>query len=140
MSNHSGLSIGEVAERAGVATSAIRYYERVGLLRAPSRESGRRVYDEEVFESLALIALARDAGFSVAETNALMHGFDRATPAGPRWRALAGRKLEEIAERIERAERMRVLIERLMRCQCHTLGECVRSRKAAMAAAKLPTT
>src|SRR6059058_3293516 len=108
-----GLSIGEVAERAGLATSAIRYYERAGLLRPPRRASGRRVYDDDIFEALALIDLAQDAGFTVAETKTLMHGFDRTTPAAPRWRALAQQKLEEIAERIERAERMQALLQRL---------------------------
>jgi MerR family redox-sensitive transcriptional activator SoxR len=138
MSNSNSLTIGKVAERAGRAPSAIRYYERAGLLPAARRESGRRVYDEDVFEALALIDLAQDAGFTVAETNALMHGFDRTTPASQRWRQLARQKLGEVAQRIERAERMRALLERLMRCQCHTLGECARSRKAALTAAKLP--
>jgi MerR family redox-sensitive transcriptional activator SoxR len=130
------LSIGEVAARAGLNTSALRYYERVGLLRAPRRFGGRRVYDEDVFESLALIQLAQDAGFTVAETRVLMHGFDRATPPSQRWRSLAETKLEEIAIRIARAERMRELLQRLMRCQCQNLGDCVRSRRAAMAVAR----
>jgi len=137
MSKRTGLTIGEVAERADRAPSAIRYYERAGLLRPPRRESGRRIYDEDVFETLALIDLAQDAGFTVAETRALMHGFDRATPASQRWRTLAEQKLDEIVRHIERAEQMRALLQRLTRCQCHTLGECVRSRKAAMLAAKL---
>lgn len=130
-----GLSIGEVAERAGINTSALRYYERVGLLRSPRRAAGRRVYDEDVFESLALIDLAQDAGFTVSETRILMHGFDRTTPPSQRWRSLAQQKLDEIATRIARAERMRELLQRLMRCQCETLGECTRARRAAMAVA-----
>jgi DNA-binding transcriptional MerR regulator len=135
MSTTQGLSIGEVAEGAGVNTSAVRYYERVGLLRSPRRVAGRRVYDEDVFESLALIDLAQDAGFTVAETRILIHGFDRTTPPSQRWRSMAQHKLDEIAIRIARAERMRGLLQRLMRCQCQTLGECVRTRRAAMAVA-----
>jgi MerR family redox-sensitive transcriptional activator SoxR len=130
------LSIGEVAERAGVNASAVRYYERVGLLRTARRVAGRRRYDEDVFESLALIGLAQDAGFTVAETRVLMHGFDRSTPPSQRWRSMAEKKLEEIAIRIARAERMRELLQRLMRCQCQNFGDCVRSRRAAMAVAR----
>jgi MerR family transcriptional regulator, redox-sensitive transcriptional activator SoxR len=129
------FGIGEVAARAGVAASAVRYYERAGLLRAPKRVSGRRTYDETVFETLALIELAQSAGFTVAETKVLLHGFEGTTPASRRWRSLARTKLGEITQRIERAERMRDVLERLLRCQCDSLGQCVRSRKAAMALA-----
>jgi Predicted transcriptional regulators len=121
--------------RAGVAASAVRYYERAGLLRAPKRVSGRRAYDESVFETLALIELAQGAGFTVAEIRILLHGFEGMTPASHRWRSLAKTKIEEITKRIERAERMRVVLERLVRCQCESLGQCVRSRKVAMALA-----
>jgi MerR family redox-sensitive transcriptional activator SoxR len=85
-----------------------------------------------VFESLALIRLAQEAGFTVSEVRRLLSGFDRATPASTRWRSLAQRKLEEINARIERAERMRELLERLLKCRCDTLGQCVRGRVAAL--------
>jgi MerR family transcriptional regulator, redox-sensitive transcriptional activator SoxR len=129
------FAIGEVAARAGIAASAVRYYERAGLLRAPKRVSGQRAYDETVFETLALIELAQGAGFTVAETKVLLHGFESTTPASQRWRSLARTKLEEITRRIDRAQRMREVLERLLRCQCDSLGQCVRSRKAAMALA-----
>ena len=135
MANEMMFAIGEVAARAGVAASAIRYYERAGLLRAPKRVSQRRAYDETVFETLALIELAQDAGFTVAETRVLLHGFEGSTPASQRWRSLARVKRQEIVQRIERAERMRAVLDRLLRCECESLAQCVRSRKAAMALA-----
>lgn len=128
----SGLRIGEVARIARLNTSAIRYYEDEGLLRPARRVGGRRVYDRSVFESLALIALAQDAGFTMHEIKELLHGFTHVTPASHRWQAMARRKLDEIAARIERAEQMRGLLQRLMRCQCETLGQCVRRRTAIM--------
>jgi DNA-binding transcriptional MerR regulator len=137
MSNVTGLTIGEVASRTGRASSAIRYYERAGLLRPTRRASGRRVYDEDVFERLALIFLAQDAGFTIAETKVLLHGVDPAATASERWRALGKEKIAELTQRIERAEQMRGLLERLMRCRCLTLDDCARSRKAALAKAKL---
>jgi Predicted transcriptional regulators len=136
MANAGRLTIGDVATRAGLSPSTMRYYEKVGLLTPPPRAAGRRVYDEHVFESLALINLAHDAGFTVAETKILLHGFDRATPPSQRWRAMAQRKLDEIAVRIARAEGMRQVLQRLMHCECRTLGECVRSRRTAMETAE----
>jgi MerR family redox-sensitive transcriptional activator SoxR len=132
MGNAGGLTIGDVAARAGLSPSTMRYYEKVGLLAPPRRAAGRRVYDENVFDSLALINLAHDAGFTVSETKFLMHGFDRATPPSQRWRSMAQRKLDEIAVRIARAEGMREVLQRLMRCECRTLGECLRSRRTAI--------
>jgi len=129
------LTIGEVAAHARVNASAIRYYERAGLLPAARRKSKRRVYDDDVFELLALIQLAQHAGFTVAETRTLLHGFERGTPPSQRWRVMAVRKMKEIEARIERAERMRDVLERLLRCRCETLGQCVRSRKEAMSLA-----
>src|SRR6476620_2660950 len=90
------LYIGEVARRTGLRASALRYYERSGLIRAPRRAGGRRVYDASIFESLALIQLARDAGFTIRETRWLLDGFDRGTPASTRWQSLARPKLVEI--------------------------------------------
>ena len=61
------LTIGEVARRAGIRTSAIRYYESVGLLPAPPRMSGRRRYDPSIVQRLAVLHLAQEAGFTMAE-------------------------------------------------------------------------
>jgi len=134
------ISIGEVARRTGLRTSALRYYERSGLLRATRRVGGRRVYDASVFESLGLVQLARDAGFTIRETKWLLDGFDRHTPASTRWQALARPKLAEVRGRIERAERMRDLLERLTRCRCETLGDCVRKRVARLASERASLT
>ena len=118
------LSIGEVAERAGLRTSAIRYYESVGLLPEAERISGRRRYDRDVFPRLALIELAQKAGFTVAEIGTLLHGFSRRTPPGVRWRKLAGRKLEEVEERIRETQAMRLVLLRLLDCECPTFEDC----------------
>ena len=132
MTSAEQLHIGEVARRAAVRASAIRYYERSGLIHPPRRAAGQRVYDASVFEALALIQLAQDAGFTIRETRMLLNGFDRATPASARWQSLARRKLGEVEDRIARAERMRDVLERLLRCRCETLGECVRKRAGAL--------
>lgn len=126
-------TIGEVARRAGLRVSAIRFYEHAGLLRPPRRANGRRVYDESVFEELALIRLAQSAGFTIRDIQQLLVGFDAATPASTRWQVLARRKLKETEESIARAQRMRDLLRKAVHCRCDTLAMCVRKHNAAMA-------
>ncbi len=126
MSGEIRLSIGEVARRAGVRTSKIRYYESVGLLGAPARSGGRRTYDGEIIDALRVVQLAQQAGFTLAEVRRLLRDFDAATPASIRWRAMAERKLREVAALIELARRRQRLLEALMSCDCGQLADCVR--------------
>jgi MerR family transcriptional regulator, redox-sensitive transcriptional activator SoxR len=118
------LPIGEVARRAGLRTSAIRYYEEIGLLPRAERQSGHRVYGQDVLERLAVVRLAQRAGFSLAETKTLISGFSEEVPPSERWRRMAERKLPEVEERLRRAEQMRDLLLRGMDCDCLTLDEC----------------
>jgi len=120
----SGLSIGQVAMRAGVRASALRYYEQIGLLPAPPRSNGRRSYDLKVFDRLALIAFARRAGFSIAEVKLLMSGFAPDTTASARWRDLAKRKERELDAIIVLAQERRRAVRAVQRCECRTLDEC----------------
>jgi MerR family transcriptional regulator, copper efflux regulator len=106
------LTIGELARRAGVRTSALRYYEEIGLLPAPARISGQRRYPESAATIVAVIALLRDAGFTLAEQKALMAPRDDAAD----WRQIAQRKLAELDERIARAQAAREAIRHGLRC------------------------
>jgi len=94
MSNE--LTIGEVARRAGVSPSAIRYYESVGLVEPERRSGGRRLYGELAVERLALISFAKEMGFSLDEVRQLLAGFPEETSAGARWVELATSKLAEL--------------------------------------------
>jgi MerR family redox-sensitive transcriptional activator SoxR len=124
------LAIGEVAERSGLATSALRYYEREGLLPRAEREGGRRFWREDVLDRLALIEVAKAAGFTVAEIQLLLSGFARRAPPGERWRALAGRKLAELERRLTEVERMKRVLETVTRCECPTLEACSEAIRA----------
>ena len=119
-----GLSIGEVGRRAGFEPSAIRYYERLGLLPRPARVGGKRRYDETVLDWLALIALAREAGFTMAEIKQLVAGFAPGTPPARRWQALATHKLAELDALIERVGRMRAVLRVALTCGCLRLEDC----------------
>ena len=118
------LTIGEVARRAGVRTSALRYYESIGLLPAPRRINGRRQYESATVQMLGVIQLAQQAGFTIAEIQTLFHGFAAGTPPAERWRPLAEHKLGEIDALIARAQRLRRLLETLLQCGCVSLEEC----------------
>jgi len=123
----SDWTIGEVGRRAGLRTSAIRYYESVGLLPRPLRQNGRRIYDPSILARLSVVELAQRAGFTIAETRTLLHGFARKTPPSARWQKLTERKLEEIDARIREAQEMRQVLEALRRCHCPTLTDCGRA-------------
>jgi MerR family transcriptional regulator, redox-sensitive transcriptional activator SoxR len=117
-------SIGEVAGRAGLKASAIRYYERIGLLPEPERVSGQRRYDDSVLKRLAVIEFAQRAGFTLAETRTLLNGFSASVPPSTRWRKLADRKLPEVEALIARATAMKQLLEEGLDCECLSLDDC----------------
>jgi MerR family transcriptional regulator, redox-sensitive transcriptional activator SoxR len=115
------LSIGEVAERAGLRPSALRYYEEAGLLPCPDRVSGRRRYQASVLGRLRVISCAQSAGFTIAEIRELIRGEDGAQGA---WRELAERKLLEVNALIEKAQATRRLLEDSLHCACQSLEDC----------------
>ena len=121
------LRIGQVAERAGVATSTIRFYEAEGLLPRAERSGGCRVYDEQIVERLTIIDLAKRAGFSLAEVKQLVDGFEPVISPGERWRSLAREKIVELDARIAEAVRMKQLLEIVRDCECPTFSDCSRS-------------
>jgi MerR family redox-sensitive transcriptional activator SoxR len=121
-----GLSIGEVAERIGLRPSALRYYEQVGLLPPPLRRSGQRRYDPGVLNRLAVIAQARRAGFTIAETRRLVAGFPADVPASRRWLDLAREKERELDALVDRINDMRRAVRAARQCTCDTLDECGR--------------
>ena len=129
------MSIGQVARRAGVKPSALRYYEGVGLLPPPERANGRRRYDGEVLrkvlDRLAVVRVAQQAGFTISEIRTLLDGFSEDTPPSGRWRVLAQDKLPEAEALVERALGMKSLLERGLRCQCLRLEECALFGKGA---------
>ena len=118
------LSIGEVARESGKATSAIRYYEEIGLLPEPVRVAGRRRYPREVVRSLAVIETAQRAGLTLDEIRLLLQASPDDGAVTDRLREVAERKLPELEALIERAELVRGWLEDAARCVCPTLDDC----------------
>lgn len=123
------ISIGEVARQAQLRPSAIRYYERLGLLPVPARASGRRLYDEVVLLRLEMIRFARQSGFTLREIRQLFAG----RPYSTRLRKLAGQKLTELESTIARARGMQLMLRRAIRCSCSSLEDCARRLRSSRA-------
>jgi redox-sensitive transcriptional activator SoxR len=119
------MTIGDVARRAGVATSAIRFYEDIALLPQPARVNGRRRYDAGTVQRLAVIAHAQQAGFTLDEIAELFFGFAAGTHPSARWEPLARRKLADLDARMDRILAMRDLLREGIRCGCLTMDQCV---------------
>ena len=118
------LTISEVGRRVGLRPSAIRYYERLGILPPTMRKSGQRRYGENVVYRLAVINQARQVGFSLKEVRDLFFGFGRRTTAGDRWKVMSRQKLDELDRAVERILAMKELLHRLENCGCGALDEC----------------
>jgi MerR family redox-sensitive transcriptional activator SoxR len=128
------MRIGEVARRAGVRVSLIRYYEDIGLLPEADRVSGQRRYDESVLRRLAVIDVVQRAGLRLDEIRELVeHGND---PMSDHLRELAERRLPEIDALIDRAQRVRIWLEGATRCDCQRIDECALFDDAALPSAK----
>ena len=118
------LTIGEVARRAGVAASTIRYYESIDLLPKPIREGGQRRYDESVLGKLGFIGVAQSAGFSLDQIKELVEGIDGGESMGTTMRSLSTRKLDEVEELLERTKAMKGWLEVAKECGCMSPAEC----------------
>ena len=117
------MLIGELARRAGVRASAIRYYEEIGLMQPPERASGRRRYGTDALQRLSVIAAAQLVGLSLAEIRALLEADDRGAVSG-RLQDLARRKLPEVDALIEHARLVRGWLEAAADCECPSLEDC----------------
>jgi MerR family copper efflux transcriptional regulator len=115
------LSIGKLAAAAGVGIDTVRFYERAGLLRKPSRTaSGYRMYAQEDIARLQFVRRAKALGFSLDEIAELL----RLNDGGGRRaavRSLAGQRLAEIEQKLAELTRMRDTLRHLVH-QCHGDG------------------
>jgi MerR family transcriptional regulator, redox-sensitive transcriptional activator SoxR len=119
------LTIGEVARRAGVRTSALRYYEEAGILPRPARVNGQRRYSEDLVNLVEVARFARSVGFTLAEIKQLFSGMHGRKDLRTQWRPLARAKLEELDRVIARARRMKSAIESGLECGCIRIEDCL---------------
>jgi len=115
------LSIGELAERSGVATTALRYYDELGLVRPAMRSSGHRRYAESAVAEVGAIRFFREVGFSLAEIISFLTAGDR-----PSRQEIIGRKLVELSEQQHRIEVAREALAHGQRCPAGDPLRCSR--------------
>ena len=114
------MTIGEIAERAGVPTSTVRYYERRGLLLPDAWKSGQRRYETGALRRLVFIGMLQDAGLSLDDIEGVL---DAATVG--EWKAIARERLTSLTEEIERLQQAREYLEGALLCRYdHPLTEC----------------
>src|SRR5260370_32347250 len=119
------LTISQVARQVGLQASAVRYYERIGLLPRAPRMSGQRRYDTTALYRLAIIQRARQLGFTLDEIRKLFIGFSNVTRASERWQTLSRKKLAELDGLMDGIKTVQRLLKKMMQnCRCDTLDQC----------------
>ncbi len=118
------LAISDVARVFGLRTSAIRYYEQIGILPPAMRKNGQRRYDNSALFRLAVVQRARETGFTLEEIRELFFGFPPGTRPPKRWHELSQRKIAELQARMKRLKLMETLLKRMENCRCDALDEC----------------
>jgi MerR family transcriptional regulator, redox-sensitive transcriptional activator SoxR len=121
----SQLTISEVARQVELQPSAIRYYERIGLLPPAQRISGQRRYDATALYRLAIIQRARQLSLTLDEIRQLFFGLRNVTRASERWQELSRRKLSELDGLMEGIKSVQRLLKKMMKnCRCETFDQC----------------
>lgn len=119
------LSIGHLAERAGVATSAIRFYESKGLISSVRTTGNQRRYEQATLRRVAFIRTAQQVGLSLEEIgDALATLPDRRTPTKADWHRLSTAWRPRLDEQIRRIQRLRDTLEECIGCGCLSLRSC----------------
>jgi DNA-binding transcriptional MerR regulator len=114
------LSIGELSERTGVSTTALRYYDELGLVRPAARAAGRRRYAPSAVRDVSLIVFLREIGFSLAEIERFMAGERQSR------QEMIDHKLAELAEQQHRIEVSRTALEHGRQCPASDPMKCPR--------------
>ena len=120
MSSTRLLPIGEVAETTGIAVSALRYYEEIGVISSATRVGGNRRFDPATIGRVSFIQRAKEAGFSLEEIGTIL---DDETGT---WRVLVDDKLIELTKRKDRLETMISMLAEIRECGCGAVATCPR--------------
>ena len=119
------LSIGEVAERSGVAPSALRFYERQGLIEAERTGGNQRRYDRAVLRRIAFIQAGRAAGVTLGEIRAALDGLPtRRVPSREDWERLSNKWRDDLDARIETLQALRNRLTTCIGCGCLSIDQC----------------
>lgn len=119
------LSVGEVARRAGVAVSALHFYERKGLIKAWRSEGNQRRYGRDVLRRVAVIRIAQQAGIPLARIKDALSALpDGRTPDARDWAELSARWRDDLNQRIRQLTDLRDRLEGCIGCGCLSMRDC----------------
>jgi len=119
------LSVGEVAARAGVAVSALHFYERKGLIRSHRTSGNQRRYDRDVLRRLAIIRMGQELGVPLAEIGEQLEALPDGRPAGKAdWARMSSRWRDRLDRRITLMTRLRDELTGCIGCGCLSLKTC----------------
>lgn len=118
-------TIGELARRAGVATSALRYYEQLGLISSQRTAGGQRRYARATLRRVAFIRAAQAVGLSLDEVRAALARLpDERTPSKTDWNKVSATWIRRVDERIAELQRLRETLDGCVGCGCLSLRTC----------------
>ena len=119
------LSIGEVSTRSGVAPSALRFYEREGLIASTRTDGNQRRYERAVLRRIAFIQAGRAAGIPLADVNAALARLPaNRIPSRRDWERLSNRWRADLDERIATLEALRDRLTTCIGCGCLSIDKC----------------
>jgi DNA-binding transcriptional MerR regulator len=119
------LDIGEVASRSGMAPSALRFYESEHIIASADRKGLRRQFRPDVLTTLAVVAMCRQAGFTLEEVKLVL-----ATGGAPSWKAFAERKRDELRTQADHLDAMADQLDHALRCPSPNVFDCEHFRAA----------
>ena len=112
------LSIGAVAQRTGLAVSAVRYYDEIGLINTKTRIGGKRRFAPETVGRVNFVRRAQDAGFSLDQVASILDD------NSGRWRALVDSKLDELIDQRSRIDSLISMLTEIRECGCDVVSTC----------------
>lgn len=122
---HRELSVGEVAERSGLAVSAIHFYEAKGLITSRRNAGNQRRFSRDVLRRVAIIKVAQRTGISLAE---IRQAFDTLpashAPTAADWQRLSANWRHGLEDRIARLTRLRDQLDHCIGCGCLSMNDC----------------
>ena len=119
------LTIGEVAARSGVAASALRFYERRGLIAAARSDGNQRRFDRSVLRRIAFVQAGRAAGITLSEIGTALEGLPtHRTPSRRDWERLSKRWRDDLDARIETLQALRNSLSTCIGCGCLSIDKC----------------
>ena len=119
------MRIGEVARKLNLSTSAIRYYEKQGLIASPDRVSGKREFNNNTVARLRFIQMCQAAGFSISEIRELLTRYAEDSSRNGPWLPAVEVKRNEIRRQIGKLQQTEALLDELVKCRCQSIEQCV---------------